>query len=1122
MSDPLTFDFAGDDSEAGFRLHRLELLNWGTFNKRIWALDLGGHNTLLTGDIGSGKSTLVDAVTTLLVPAHRVAYNKAAGAESRERSLRSYVLGHYKSGRSDSGIASKPVPLRDQSALSVILGVFCNLATAETVTLAQVFWFKDTAGQPERMFVGAERELSITEHFTGFGREISALRKRLRELGADVRDSFPPYGAWLRRRLGIASEQALELFHQTVSMKSVGNLTDFVREHMLDPGDSTKRINDLLQHFEDLNQAHEAVLRAKRQTDLLTPIVADCDRHAELERHRADLTATRDALDTVFAAIACELIDAEIARIDNESARHEARRAEFDEALRASKDRAAQLARAIDQSGGNRLAEIERQVGDLTKLRERRKTDAGEYADLCAAVGLPAATTLDDFLSTRALLVRRERELSERQALLQNEHTELEVSFRQGRREHDELTAEIRSLRDRPNNIPSSHIALRDRLATALAIHPADLPFAGELIQVLPEHADWEGAIERVLHAFGLSLLVPDEHYPRVQRWVDETDLRGRLVYFRVREGGRSEGDLHRDSLVRKVEVATGRYRGWVAGQLATRFDFACCETPEQFQRERHALTKRGQIKGGNERHEKDDRHRIDDRSRYVLGWSNAGKLAALEAQRAALEADLAKQAEMLAEREGTLREVGEQIRQLDKLSMFREFAHIDWQTPSRQVAELNDERERLLAASDVLTQLRGELAGVEQQNHAIEDRVETQRNKLAELNSRRERLVEDRADAQATLDLPAAQEHLSAQPAIEERIAETGLALTLRALPGIEKTLRGQLQGQIDAVDKQIGRLREAIAGMMERFRAEYPAETADFDATLDAAHEYRRMLDRLVADDLPRHEAHFRRLLNEETIREIANFQSQLVKQTDDIRDRIDDINASLVQIDFNLGRYIALEPADTDDPEVRDFRRELRACTEGTLTTTDDPVAIEAKFLQIRALIERFRGREGSTELDRRWTAKVTDVRNWFVFAASERYREDGAEHEHYSDSSGKSGGQKEKLAYTVLAASLAYQFGLAPGDSRSRSFRFVVIDEAFGRGSDESARFGLELFAKLNLQLLVVTPMQKIHVIEPYVRHVGFVENPTDMDSRLRNLTIEEYHAEKQAYLATRHP
>ena len=91
----------------------------------------------------------------------------------------------------------------------------------------------------------------------------------------------------------------------------------------------------------------------------------------------------------------------------------------------------------------------------------------------------------------------------------------------------------------------------------------------------------------------------------------------------------------------------------------------------------------------------------------------------------------------------------------------------------------------------------------------------------------------------------------------------------------------------------------------------------------------------------------------------------------------------------------------------------------------------------------------------------------------FSASERWRDDDSEHEHYTDSGGKSGGQKEKLAYTVLAASLAYQFGLEWGEERSRSFRFVVIDEAFGRGSDESARYGLELFQRLNLQLLIVT-------------------------------------------------
>ena len=101
MNDPqsLGLDFCADDTLSGFRLSRLEVFNWGTYDSRVWTLQLDGKNGLLTGDIGSGTSTLVDAITTLLVPAQRVAYNKAAGADARERSLRSYVLGHYKSER---------------------------------------------------------------------------------------------------------------------------------------------------------------------------------------------------------------------------------------------------------------------------------------------------------------------------------------------------------------------------------------------------------------------------------------------------------------------------------------------------------------------------------------------------------------------------------------------------------------------------------------------------------------------------------------------------------------------------------------------------------------------------------------------------------------------------------------------------------------------------------------------------------------------------------------------------------------------------------------------------------------------------------------------------------------
>jgi uncharacterized protein YPO0396 len=342
--------------------------------------------------------------------------------------------------------------------------------------------------------------------------------------------------------------------------------------------------------------------------------------------------------------------------------------------------------------------------------------------------------------------------------------------------------------------------------------------------------------------------------------------------------------------------------------------------------------------------------------------------------------------------------------------------------------------------------------------------------------------------------------------------------ALTIESCDNRERDVRGWLQSRIDAESKNIQRLVEKITRDMESYRNAYPLDTLEAEASVSSASEYRTMLEGLRTDDLPRFEKRFKELLNENTIREVAAFQSQLMLEQQSIRDRIDTINRSLRDIDYNPGRYMILEPDLASDAEIRDFRQDLRACTEGALTGSDDDAYSEAKFQQVQRIIERFRGRDGTAELDRRWTAKVTDVRSWFTFSASERWREDDREHEHYTDSGGKSGGQKEKLAYTVLAASLAYQFGLEWGATRSRSFRFVVIDEAFGRGSDESTRYGLELFERLALQLLIVTPLQKIHAIEPHVASVGFVHNEGGRRSMLRNLTIEQYRAERAARTA----
>lgn len=1103
---------------SGFRLARLEVFNWGTFGGSVWGLDASGENTLLTGDIGSGKSTLVDAITTLLVPPQKLAYNRAAGADARERTLRSYVLGYYKSERGDSGASARAVPLRDKDTYSVVLARFANEGFGQVVTLAEVFWLRDLEGQPDRFYVVADEALTIAEHFASFGHDINQLKKRLRKAGHEVEESFPRYGAALRRRFGIDNEQALELFHQTVSMKAIGNLTDFVRQHMLQPFPVEGRIGALVGHFNDLNRAHEAVLKAKAQLDALVPLAADCARHETLATELATLRACREALRPWFARHKRGLLQRRLEALSADLSRLEERLvslAEHRSRWQAERD---EIKRAIAANGGDRIESIKREVEQLETDTAARQRRSERYDELARRLGLAPASDAEAFQSNRAEIARGLERADADRARAQNALSEASVDLHELRRRHEEVQAELVSLRQRRSNIPARMLAMRESLCRTLGVDDEALPFAGELLQVQENEAPWEGAIERLLHSFGLSLLVPDAHYASASQWVDRTHLGDRLVYYRVRPQRATERSaLHPDSLVHKISVRPGsEFWNWLDAELSRRFDYACCETLDQFRREARAITKSGQTKAGGERHEKDDRHRIDDRSRYVLGWTNEAKISTLEKQGRDLEVRIQALAQQFAALQKEESGLVERIGHLHQLEGFDTFRELDWRPLAGRIDDLHNELRKLESESDVLATLGARLTSVEAAL-AQADVTLTEANKaVGATRAKQEHAAQQHRDCEMVLAAtPDAITQMldRIDPIVAGALGDQ--AVTIESCDNREKDVRDHLQSRIDAEDHKLKRLGEKIVQAMESYRRTYPLDTREADASIAAAGEYLTMLERLRSDDLPRFEARFKELLNENTIREVASFQSQLNREKEDIKERVETINRSLVDIDYNPGRFIVLEPDPTTDAEIREFQQDLRACTEGALTGSEDDAYAETKFLQVRRIIERFRGREGTAEIDGRWTRKVTDVRHWFTFSASERWREDGREHEHYTDSGGKSGGQKEKLAYTVLAASLAYQFGLEWGAERSRSFRFVVIDEAFGRGSDESTRYGLELFERLNLQLLIVTPLQKIHVIEPHVASVGFVHNEDGKRSMLRNLTIAEYRAERAA-------
>ena len=1106
---------------AGFRLQRLEIFNWGTFDQHVWTLQTDGRNALLTGDIGSGKSTIVDAITTLLVPAHRVAYNKAAGAGIKERDLRSYVLGHYKSERNDVTGNAKPVALRDNNNYSVILGVFHNAAYGQTISLAQCFWMKDAHAQPARFFLGAEGDLSIKEHFSNFGTDMNQLRKKLRRLGAEIEDGFPKYAAWFRRRFGIENDQALELFHQTVSMKSVGNLTDFVRSHMLEAFDVQSRIQALIQHFDDLNRAHEAVLKAKRQVDLLTPMCSDLERQALIATEIDQYRLCRDGLRAYFARFKLTLLEQETLQLQDEEERLHSRLLPLTSQRETQRQTIDDIKNALRDNGGDRIERLSHEIKNKEWMRDQRKQKAERYRQLCSEVELTDVSDLNHFLDQRSALKNLRTDARAQEATLQNDYAEHGVNFRQDKIERDQIHTEITSLKQRRSNINDRQIRIRAALCADLGFAEEDLPFVGELLQVHENEKDWEGAIERLLHGFGLSMLVADDKYAAVAEWINSHHLKQRFVYFHVHTHAnvhrRTEmPTLHRDSLVRKIAIKPdSAFYSWLEREIAQRFDVACCLDQQQFRREARAMTLAGQIKDPSGRHEKDDRYSLHDRSRYVLGWSNTEKIKALEKNRLKLETELGKIAQVMMAVKKEMDVLKSRIDHYNRLEEFNEFEELDWASLASEIQSLQEERDKLSASSDVMAQLQQQLQAAEKAIVKSEKELDTYKAQLARIELQLSNNQKHQQQIQVILEKNSASVDTEALFEKYRALALGEHSITLLSCDDQEQELRTWLQNNIDKEEQKLKRLREKILQAMNQFKIEFKLETAEFDASIDTGFEYQNLLTQLSLDDLPRFEARFKDMLNVNTINEIANFNAQLGRERETIKERIAHINQSLTQIDYNAGRYIVLESQISPDAEIRDFQAELRTCTEGALTGSDEAQYSEAKFLQVKRIIDKFRGRDGLTEADKRWTHKVTDVRNWFLFAASERYRLDDTEFEHYSDSGGKSGGQKEKLAYTILAASLAYQFGLEWGASRSRSFRFVVIDEAFGRGSDESAQYGLRLFAQLNLQLLIVTPLQKIHIIEPYVAHVGFVHNEDGRSSKLRNLSIAEYRSEKAA-------
>ena len=179
----------------------------------------------------------------------------------------------------------------------------------------------------------------------------------------------------------------------------------------------------------------------------------------------------------------------------------------------------------------------------------------------------------------------------------------------------------------------------------------------------------------------------------------------------------------------------------------------------------------------------------------------------------------------------------------------------------------------------------------------------------------------------------------------------------------------------------------------------------------------------------------------------------------------------------------------------------------------------LATDPKEAEIEHFVNKIQPFIKELQDNEKWRQEVTDVRNWSEFKAREFYKADKKPGLVHQDSNSLSGGEAAQLTYTILCASIAHQFGITK-EKNSRSFRLVVVDEAFSKLDDTKSDYLLRLCKSLGLQLMAVTPETSIHLVENSVSTIHWVTKSKHdkRKSTVRDIPILEFKQKKELFLA----
>lgn len=1072
-----------------FRISRIQLINWGTFHG-YFSIPVARKGFLITGGSGSGKSTLLDAMSAVLVPQKDLKFNAASQQDlgrHNGRNLVSYIRGAWRQQENAHTGEIAPEYLREGATNSVVALTYDNGAGTQH-TLIAIFRLnggENSVSQIKRLYgvVQGDEDIDKLSPLLTRNLDTRKIKAMYKGPGASFTPTYTTFADRFRKRLGIKSEQGQVLLHRTQSAKSLSSLDQLFRDYMLDTPSTFERAEEAVEQFEDLRQAYLRVEDVKAQIETLAPLPQLHSQRTTAEADKYTAEAMNEALPAVRARLMAEELDYRIRALTAQQAEAHSAAEALEAEVTHLDDAERRAAVAVSQLSAGELAALEAKIETAEKEIEHRSK---EFHHLAAAADQWTdhfELNPHGFAELQANARLRIADFETDSAQLTEQQQEAGVAARDAATTSASLESELHSFSSRRTNIDKALVELRTQLARDTGYAESELPFAGELLDIAPQQAEWEPVIQKLLHGFAATLLVPETAREAINQWVNSRNVGTRLEYRTIPEFAPAPAPARSpQQLIHKLEFQDHPMAPWVRHHISSRFNYECVNSVAALEQvtktpavTRDGLESRPKDKDGSTRFIKDDRTRFKGTRWYRVGSTNTAKIELLRSQ--------------LAEAKATARAMAKQVHELNrKMDILRtqrdkaqrvletKFQDIDTASAEARKRDLQEQYDSLASSPEAQALATAHEQAKEKLTAARAQLNEAQKhlgNVEGELNRSTRR-------RQSIGTVPTVADQGIAK-AVEEALHKGRRKLTIDDIDARRDEVQASLQETARRAARRIEETNAKIVSVLHKYLSQWPAEAADLEPQASFAGEGMEKLKFLRADRLADFRAHFLELLNGTTVQNLSHLASSLRHARSDIEQRMEFINKSLERTPFNGDRTLRIDVKDARGQVVQDFQRDLDAATSHSLAeiSADDPEAAVARYHALDKILSRL----GSSEPeDIRWRNLVLDTRKHVSFIGRECYP-DGTTANTYQDSASLSGGQAQKLVFFCLAAAL--RFRLAEPDQDVPTYGSIILDEAFDRADPAFTRTAMSVFASFGFHMILATPFKLIQTLSPYV-------------------------------------